>query len=534
MNSKRQTKWIRVTSATLMVIALLLVASQSGGAQSQEEQRATANLQELKEKLQRLEQTMQELKGQINAAEQTQKTSSAPINGIPSMVGGEYPNNRPQKTFGSLINWTPDMVGGEYPNNRSQKTSAAPINVITPDPALANSAHANVEKTPVTVAPKPAQLLNAESSLEVYGFVMLDMGYQFKQNDPLWFDVVRPTKLPAFQDQFAPNGDWYSSVRQTRFGTRSSIPTGLGELKTLFEFELFGTGVDAGQTTFRLRHAYGELGQFGAGQYWSPFMDIDVFPNQLEYWGPNGMVFFRNLQARWMPIKGDSRVTVAIERPGASADQGIYADRIELQAVRPQFDLPDLSWEARLGRQWGYVELAGIFRRIKWVDTNNDQFDLGGNAFGWGLNLSSNLKFGTKDVGKFQVVYGEGIQNYMNDAPQDVGIRNNFQNPVRPIEGEALPLLGIVAFLDHTWNERLSTAVGYSLVDIRNSDGQAPDAFHQGHYALTNLLWSPVPNFMVGTEFQFGRRLNFRDGFNANDYRIQFSFKYNFSRVFKF
>ena len=31
-------------------------------------------------------------------------------------------------------------------------------------------------------------------------------------------------------------------------------------------------------------------------------MDLDVFPNSLEYWGPNGMVFFRNVQLRWMPI----------------------------------------------------------------------------------------------------------------------------------------------------------------------------------------------------------------------------------------
>jgi len=26
-----------------------------------------------------------------------------------------------------------------------------------------------------------------------------------------------------------------------------------------------------------------------------------VFPNSIEYWGPNGMVFFRNVQFRWMP-----------------------------------------------------------------------------------------------------------------------------------------------------------------------------------------------------------------------------------------
>ena len=134
---------------------------------------------------------------------------------------------------------------------------------------------------------------------------------------------------------------------------RASTPTAVGELKTTFEFELFGTGVDEGQTTFRLRHAYGELGAFGAGQTWSPFMDIDVFPNSLEYWGPTGMVFFRNVQVRWMPIKGDRSLTIALERPGASGDQGVYADRIELQNIKGRFPLPDLSGEYTLRRQVG-------------------------------------------------------------------------------------------------------------------------------------------------------------------------------------
>jgi len=175
---------------------------------------------------------------------------------------------------------------------------------------------------------------------------MADVGYDFKQTNPDWFDVIRPTKLPAFANEFGANGNTYFSVRQTRFGVKSEVPTQFGPLKTLFEFELFGTGADAGQTTFRLRHAYGELGQFGAGQTWSPFMDIDVFPNSVEYWGPPGMVFFRNVQIRWMPLKGDSRITVALERPGASADQGQYADRIELQNVKSHFPAPGMSAEA--------------------------------------------------------------------------------------------------------------------------------------------------------------------------------------------
>ena len=135
-----------------------------------------------------------------------------------------------------------------------------------------------------------------------------------------------PTKLPSYKDQFAPDGQIYFSIRETRFGVRSYIPTPLGPLTTWFEFDLFGSGADAGQTTFHLRHAYGELGKFGVGQTWSPFVDIDVFPNDLDFWGPNGMANIRNIQIRYMPIQGDTKLTIALEKPGATADDGQYAD----------------------------------------------------------------------------------------------------------------------------------------------------------------------------------------------------------------
>ena len=83
------------------------------------------------------------------------------------------------------------------------------------------------------------------SSLEFYGFVMMDAGYDVNQVDPAWFDVLRTTKLPAFENQFGADGNTYFSVRQTRFGVRSTLPTDMGDLKTQFEWELFGVGVDA-------------------------------------------------------------------------------------------------------------------------------------------------------------------------------------------------------------------------------------------------------------------------------------------------
>ena len=369
--------------------------------------------------------------------------------------------------------------------------------------------------------------------LELYGFVMTDVIFQSGQNDDQWFDVLRPTKLPAFEDEFGEDGRTWFSVRQTRFGAKSYLPTELGELFAQFEWELFGVGVDAGQTTIRLRHAYGELGKFGAGQYWSPFMDIDVFPNSIEYWGPNAMVFFRNVQLRFMPVKGDSRVTLALERPGASADQGRFEDRIELQNVRGRFSWPDFSAEGRLAKDWGYVELAGIIRHMQWDDLlPNDGIDLDGDALGWGLSLSSNLKPSKSTVIRLQVVGGEGVQNYMNDAPADVGIVLNPGDPSRPIVGEALGMLGATAFIDYQWSRLFSSALGYSWLEIDNTDGQSIDAFKTGQYALFNLLYYPTTNTMVGGEVQWGRRDNAFDGFHSDDLRFQLSARVNYSLKF--
>jgi len=370
------------------------------------------------------------------------------------------------------------------------------------------------------------------TAFDLYGFVMMDAGYQTKQSDPAWFDVLRVTKLPAFDNQFGADGHTYFSVRQTRFGVKTLTPTDLGDFTTQFEWELFGTGVDAGQTTLRLRHAYGQLGKVGAGQYWSPFMDIDVFPNTVEYWGPSGMAFFRNVQLRYMPIQGDSRFTIALERPGASGDGGVYSDRIELADIRPHFPLPDLSAEYRMGRDWGYIEVAGIVRRIEWEDAGTDTLNLAGEVTGWGINVSSNLRFRDgSDVLRLSFVYGEGIENYMNDAPADVAIDEvNLSSTADPVTFAALPVMGIVAFLDHSWSESYSTAIGYSMVDIDNTAAQDPSAFHRGHYVVGNIMHYPTENIMTGIELQWGQRENHSDGFTSDDLRIQASFKYNFSK----
>ncbi len=117
----------------------------------------------------------------------------------------------------------------------------------------------------------------------------------------------------------------------------------------------------------------------------------------------------------------------------------------------------------------------------------------------------------------------------MRDAPVDVGAQTNPGDPAQPVVGRPLPVFGMVAFYDFNWSDCFSSAIGYSRLDVENSDGQLPTAFKSGQYGLANLIYSPVKNATTGLEFQWGRRQNFSDGFGVNDFRVVFQAKYSFS-----
>ena len=373
-------------------------------------------------------------------------------------------------------------------------------------------------------------------SLRVYGFAMVDMGYNFNQIEPRWFDALRLNRLPKYKDQFAPDGTFFFGVRQTRFGVAGYTPTKLGDLKVVYEFDMFGTGSDEGQTTMRLRYAYGELGRFLAGQATSPFMDDDGWPNTIEYWGPCGMVFYRNVQVRYAPIKtADKELFIAIERPGAGADKGTISvpELPALDSVKAQLSAPDVSAHFKKRGKWGSAQLAGIFRPLKWKDTrvNRGGTDLSGSVTGWGLNFSAVLNLAKSTVFRGSYVYGEGIENYMQDAPNDVGTVITG-NPSKPIDGKALPVSGIVAWIDHNWSPVCWTSLGYSTVSIDNTEtAKGTTSYKKGQYALLTIGTTPFTNTMAAIEFQWGQREG-EDGFKADCTKIQVSFKYNFSTTF--
>jgi hypothetical protein len=114
-----------------------------------------------------------------------------------------------------------------------------------------------------------------------------------------------------------------------------------------------------------------------------------------------------------------------------------------------------------------------------------------------------------------------------------VAAEPNFGDRLRPVKGKALPLQSWVAFLDHSWTDTWTTSAGYSQQALDNTILQTPRAFHRSQSAIANLLYAPLEHLMYGGELQWGRRTNFGDGFHSNDYRLQFSFKYNFAATIR-
>ena len=251
-------------------------------------------------------------------------------------------------------NWAPPQPQPPPAAETPTETASPPQNAA-PAPVVAES-----------VAEPPGR------SFEIYGFAMLDIGYDFGQiGDPTWQDALRPTKLPAFDDEFGKGGRTFAGVRQTPVRREGDDP----DRRTATSRRRSSSSCSAPASTRARRRSgcvtpYGDWKALRAGQTWSPFMDIDVFPNSIEYWGPNGMVFFRNVQLAWMPIQRrlarDDRARAARVR---APDTGIYADRIELDERRAAVPRArPLGGRRATAARGATSRLPGILRYIKWDD----------------------------------------------------------------------------------------------------------------------------------------------------------------------
>jgi hypothetical protein len=383
--------------------------------------------------------------------------------------------------------------------------------------------------------------LLGDHNFELYGFVQLDAIQDFKRVNPDWDATLRPSRIPTTEGEFGSDGQSIFSVRQSRLGAKANGMLAGKPYEAKFEFDLYGTGVDAGQTTFRVRHIYGSWGPILVGQTNTLWMDADIFPNVVDYWGPPGMVFVRNPQIRFTFLDRDGwKAAVALENPSDDIDPGAIRliDPELATNIRADEELPDLTAMIRYGGKWGHVQLGGILRKVGFDTVGTEDNDPEGSETGWGVNLTGSFKASLATF-RLGVVHGRGIATYMNDGGMDLAPAASL-GPVPPIfpippeflgtllDAEAVKLTGISAYVDLQWTKQLSSALGYSFTKVDNTNFQEATAFHKGSYASGNLLWMPADRILAGVELLWGKRED-NDGNEGTDLRLQSTFKFSFS-----
>ena len=368
-----------------------------------------------------------------------------------------------------------------------------------------------------------------KARIEVYGQVMLDAIYDFKRMDPDWNATLRPSKIPVVCPGSPGCGkdgavDLQRAAVEPGPARRSFPRPGAWSRPTCPSTCSAATAAPRSTGC----SIWAEMGMFGVGQTYSNFMDIDVFPNTIDYWGPSGMVFVRNPQLRITPWSQDGMglsLHAGGAELGASTPAGSATFAPELADSLTGWNrLPDLTAAWRMDGDWGHVKAAGLLRQVGYQSTLTPDGNPSGTKTGYGLNLTGALKLFGKSQLNGGLVWGKAIASYMNDGGVDLA-----PGPIvlGGTSAETVQSLGWLAYYNHWWTDQWSSTIGFSQHQQDNTAGQSATAFRRGSYGNLNVLYYPTKNVTTGLEFVWGE-LEQKDGQSATDYRLQFSTKVTF------
>jgi len=284
-----------------------------------------------------------------------------------------------------------------------------------------------------------------------------------------------------------------------------------GSPRFYYQNDFYGAG--PGEFPFRVRQLYGQFYNVIVGMTFSVFEDPDVWPDTVDYEGPNAATFARRPLARYMlALDKEWQMNFGIEQPGSEVDTSIDP------AAKSVNHAPDLGvnirWE---GENVGHMQFAVILRDIgvKGPITGSQS------AFGWGLNLSAAFKAVNKDSLQAQLTYGEGIFRYCNDDFVNNDAALDSSGDLRPI-----PYFGAMVGFTHHWSEEWRSTATYGYVHLRNQASQDPTAYHLTHYASANLVWQVRKRLSLGLEGLYGSKEN-NEGRTGDAWRIQFGLLYS-------
>lgn len=290
-------------------------------------------------------------------------------------------------------------------------------------------------------------------------------------------------------------------ARQTRMSMDTRWVAYEKPIRIFVEGDFFGSG-----NSYRLRHAYGEVGSLLVGQTWTTFTDVAAAPATLDFEGSVSNVNRRQAMVRWTQAVFHEDLTLALAAEDA---QFIVIPPVGITGFA-RSPSPDLVARLRLSRDRMRFQVAGLYRLGGFQPTGERVVT----RSAWGLNFTGTVLLTERTKLYSQIVIGEGIGSYRSlpDAAPESATTDNL-----------LGLTGWMVGVTREWTEQLTSNFTYAENSLDNTLLQEPDDVHKTTYLAANLIWSPVDRVKVGIEYLYGLRENI-DREVGDAHRIQAAF----------
>ena len=391
---------------------------------------------------------------------------------------------------------------------QKQKETAAPENVVT------GGATKGSFKLP-----------GSNTSVTLGGYVKLDAVFS---NPSAGVDTkgdlsLDPTTIPVGPS--AGNNERNQvkvGARESRLFVKTNTPTSMGDLNTHVEFDFYGADGNESVSNshgFRLRHAYGTLGNLLAGQTWTNFMNPASLPDTVDFGGPVGQIFDRQAQVRWtQPFGGPGSATSGLWSVGLENPETV-AQIPGGGSFRADDDrLPDVTGQVLFNTSMGKFSVHGLVRQIR-VDSASapavvDQ------KLGGAVSVAGLIPTVGKDDFRFTASAGNAIGRYSDGFFPDgvVGSDGQIRLPKQ---------WAWFAAYRHYWFDQLRSNLVLSTAGENNPAGAPASTNKSTRSAHVNLIWSPVANSDLGLEYIHADRET-EDGLKGHLSRLQASAKYAF------
>jgi hypothetical protein len=368
------------------------------------------------------------------------------------------------------------------------------------------------------------KLPGSNTSVTLGGYVKLDAVFSNPHigagtNVDLFLNPAAIPVGPGAEDHKRNQVDF--GARESRLFAKTSTPTPLGDFNTHVEADFYGADgneIVSNSHGLRLRHAYGTLGNFLAGQTWTNFMNAAALPDTLDFGGPVGQIFDRQAQVRWTqsfaasPFGTGGQWSVGLENPETNVQ---IPGAATLISGRDRW--PDITGQALFNTSIGKISVHGVARQLRVDSATPSAVD---QKWGGAVSVAGVLPSVGKDDFRFTASAGTAIGRYLDGFFPDAILGKDGQ--IR------LPKqFGWFAAYRHYWFDQLRSNLVLSTASERNPAGAPANTNKSTVSAHVNLIWSPVANTDLGLEYIFANRKT-EDGLKGDLNRLQASAKYSF------